>query len=120
MNTFPPKFASLAVLVLATIGHDQSSGRQAASGQGPSTVRAEGCVWEGVDPTCLVVTDDETGTVYNVFFAGDKPAIGQRIFFTATLRGGPNACLQGRPVDVQRWVKRKLKCEAPKPKRNPY
>lgn len=95
------KFATLPILafVLAVIGHSQSGGRQiapVASGQGPSTVRAEGCVWEGVDARCLVVTDEETGTLYNVFFAGENPAVGQRIFFTATLRGGANSCFARR------------------------
>src|SRR5260221_14669225 len=60
-----------------------------------------------------MVSDVETDTLYNVFFSGDKPAIGQRIFFTATPRYGPNRCMQGKPVDVQNWAKRKLTCSEP-------
>jgi len=119
------KFVTLPMiaLVLAVIGHSQSEGRQigsTAASPGPSTIRAEGCVWAGVEDRCLMVTDVETDTLYNVFFSGDKPAVGQRIYFTATPRYGTDRCMQGKPVDVQNWVKRKLTCSEPEHKRNPY
>ncbi len=119
------KFATLPIIafVLAMIGHGQTGGGQigpVTAGAGPSTIRAEGCVWAGVEDRCLMVTDVETDTLYNVFFLGDKPAIGQRIFFTATPRYGTDRCMQGKPVDVQNWVKRKLTCSEPEHKRNPY
>jgi hypothetical protein len=119
------KFATLPIIafVLAMIGHGQSGGRQigpVTTVSGPSTIRAEGCVWAGVEANCLMVTDIETDTLYNVFFSGDKPAVGQRIFFTATPRYGTNMCMQGKPVDVQNWLKRKLTCSEPEHKRNPY
>src|SRR6476646_2731074 len=121
------KLATLPILafVLAVIGHTQSGDQRQietfSAGSGPSTIRAEGCVWAGVEPRCLMVTDIETDTLYNVFFSGEKPAVGQRIFFTATPRSrAANFCMQGKPVDVQNWVKRKLTCSEPEHKRNPY
>jgi len=120
------KLATLPILalVLAVIGHGQSGGRRigsATDGFGPSTIRGEGCVWEGVEPNCLMVTDVESDILYNVFFSGDKPAVGQRIFFTATPRLGTDRCVQGKPVDVQTWVKRKTTCSTPEHKpKTPY
>ncbi len=119
------KFVTLPIiaLMLAVIGHGQIGSRQTGSTiatPGPSTIRAEGCVWAGVEADCLMVSDVETDTLYNVFFSGDKPAVGQRIYFTATPRNGPNRCMQGKPVEVQNWVKRKLTCSEPEHKRSPY
>jgi hypothetical protein len=113
------KFATLPIIaVVLAVGHGQIG--PAITSPGPSTIRAEGCVRAGVEANCLMVSDVETDTLYNVFFSGDKPAIGQRIYFTATPHNEPNMCMQGKPVDVQNWVKRKLTCSEPEHKRNPY
>jgi hypothetical protein len=111
------KFATLPLLAgaLAISGHGQA-------GRG-RTVEAAGCVWEGVEAGCLMVTDRETDNTYNLLISsGEKPSPGTGIFFMGTLHEGATSCMQGRPVDVKSWVKRKnINCSAPEKKRpNPY
>ena len=104
------KFVSLPLLAgaLAMSGHGQAQGR---------TVEGAGCVWEGVEAGCLMVTDKETDNTYNLLISsGEKPALGTGIFFMGSLHQGTTSCMQGRPVDVKNWVKRKMNCSAPQKK----
>jgi hypothetical protein len=107
------KFATLPLLAVVTmIGHAQI---------GPKAVQGQGCVWEGVEAGCMMVTDKDTDVLYNVFFrSGEKPQVGTGIFFSGTLHEGATACMQGRPVDVKDWVKRKMNCSASEKKRVPF
>jgi hypothetical protein len=116
MNNAILKFATLPLLAgaLAMSGHGQSQGR---------TVEGAGCVWEGVEASCLMVTDKDTDNLYNLLISsGEKPAPGMGIFFIGSLHQGATSCMQGRPVDVKSWVRRKsIICSQPEKKRpNPY
>jgi hypothetical protein len=111
------KFATLPILagVLTLGGHGQAGP--------PRTVEATGCVWEGVEAGCLMVTDKDTDDLYNILISsGEKPQVGTGIFFMGTVHQGATACMQGQPVEVKNWVKRKLNCsQAPQRKKpNPY
>lgn len=112
MKNSAVKFATLPILAasLTMIGHGQISP--------PRTVEATGCVWEGVEAGCLMVTDKDTDNLYNLLISsGEKPEPGTGIFFIGTLHEGATACMQGRPVKVKSWVKRKMNCSAPERKR---
>jgi hypothetical protein len=115
------KFATLPLLavVVNMIGHAQIGPVRPA---GPSkAVQGQGCVWEGVEAGCLLVTDKDTDVLYNVFFRSrEKPQIGTGIFFSGTPHEGATACMQGRPVDVKDCVKRRMNCSAPEKKRVPF
>jgi hypothetical protein len=116
MKTSILKFVTLPVVAgaLTMTGHGQL---------GPArTVEGAGCVWEGVESGCLMVTDKDTDNTYNLLISsGDKPAPGTGIFFMGTVHQGATSCMQGRPVDVKNWVKRKMNCSAPEKKRpSPY
>jgi hypothetical protein len=115
------KFSTLPLLavIVTMIGHAQSGpGRPAGP---PKAVQGQGCVQEGVEAACLMVTDKDTDVLYNLFFrSGEKPQVGTGIFFSGTLHEGATACMQGRPVDVKDWVKRKMNCSAPEKKPVPF
>ncbi|HEY7404630.1 MAG TPA: hypothetical protein VIB39_13985 [Candidatus Angelobacter sp.] len=106
------KLVTLPVLAgaLAMTGHGQV---------GPRAVEGAGCVWEGEETGCLMVTDKETDVLYNLLItSGERPAIGTGVFFMGNLHQGQTACMQGRPVDVKSWVKRKMPCSEPEKKKN--
>jgi hypothetical protein len=110
------KCATLPLLAgaLAMSGHGQTQGR---------VVEGQGCVWEGVEAGCLMVTDKDTDYTYNLLISsGEKPSPGIGIFFMGSLHQGATSCMQGRPVDVKSWVRRKsMNCSAPEKKRpSPY
>ena len=114
MKTSALKLATLPILAatLVMAGHGQLSG--------PRAVEATGCVWQGVEAGCLMVTDKETDNRYNsLISSGNRPEVGTGIFFTGTLHQGATACMQGRPVDVKSWVKRKLNCSEPEKRKKP-
>jgi hypothetical protein len=114
MKTSVLKFATLPLLAgaLTMAGHGQL---------GPArTVEGAGCVWEGVEAGCLMVTDKETDNIYNLLISsGEKPSPGMGVFFMGTLHQGSTSCMQGRAVDVKNWVKRKMNCSAPQKKKGP-
>jgi hypothetical protein len=115
------KFATLPLLaaLVTMISHAQIGAVKPAGP--PKAVQGQGCVWEGVEAGCLMVTDKDTDVLYNLFFrSGEKPQVGTGIFFSGTLHEGATACMQGRPVDVKDWVKRKMNCTAPEKKRVPF
>src|SRR5215470_1078160 len=111
------KFATLPLLAGALASghvHGQAQGR---------TVEGQGCVWEGVEAGCLMVTDKDTDYTYNLLISsGEKPSPGTGIFFMGSMHQGATSCMQGRPVDVKSWVRRKnINCSAPEKKRpSPY
>jgi len=108
------KFASLPLLAgaLTMTGHGQLSAGRAVEGAG--------CVWEGVEDGCLMVTDNESDVIYNLLISsGEKPSPGTGVFFMGTLHQGTTSCMQGRAVDVKNWTRRKMNCTAPKKKKSP-
>jgi hypothetical protein len=107
------KLATIPILAgaLAMSGHGQVGSTR--------TVEGAGCVWEGEETGCLMVTDKETDVLYNLLISsGERPEIGTGVFFMGNLHPGQTACMQGRPVDVKSWVKRKMNCREPEKKKN--
>lgn len=90
-----------------------------AAPEKPQQIRAEGCVEPGPEARCLLVRDVRTSIQYEVFVKGVQPAIGTGIEFIGVPHHGMTTCAQGNAVDVQRWVRKDLKCTqgtAPKPR----
>jgi hypothetical protein len=74
-------------------------------------VHGEGCVEAGVDARCLVVRDVRAGKLYNILVGDPRPTLGEGIEFTGTLREGPNVCMQGAAIEVERWARKEsIKC----------
>ena len=106
---------SLALILAAMVVSLATAHGPSRKSDGPpsNTITASGCVTAGVEPGCLMVTDSRSGTVYNVYFRGQrKPAVGTAIRFTGTPHDGPTTCMQGRAVNVQTWFPLKMKCRA--------
>jgi hypothetical protein len=104
-----------AVAALALTGAQIRAG--AASPADPSQVRAKGCVEAGVEASCLVVKDIDSGRLYNLLITGAKPEIGTGIEFTGVPFEGMTACMQGAPVQVTAWARKdSLKCTKGKAK----
>lgn len=96
-------------LLLAGVAAGQKKPKAAAAGK---TITASGCVEAGVEAGCLVLKDEKTGTLYNLFFKSNPPAINTAIRFTGTQHEGPTTCMQGTPVDVKEFTKLKTQCSA--------
>lgn len=105
------RFAATALiaLLLAGVAAGQKKPKTAAAGK---TITASGCVEAGVEAGCLVLKDEKTGTLYNLFFKSNPPAINTAIRFTGTQHEGPTTCMQGTPVDVKEFTKLKTQCSA--------
>ena len=89
--------------------------KKAPASPAPAAITGSGCVEAGVEAGCLVLTDTKTKVLYNLFFTGNKPAIGTAIHFTGTKHEGPTTCMQGQAVDVKKWTQIKMKCSASAP-----
>lgn len=76
-------------------------------------VDGTGCVQAGVEAHCVVLRDMKTGKLYDLIFKVPRPRIGEGIEFSGTLFRGMTACMQGTPVEVEKWEPRPaLKCGA--------
>lgn len=76
-------------------------------------VEATGCVEAGVEAGCLMLRDLKSGKLYNLIVKVPHPRVGEGIEFTGTLFRGMTACMQGTPVEVEKWEPRAtLKCGA--------
>jgi len=76
-------------------------------------VEATGCVQAGVEAGCLVLRDMKSGKLYNLIVKVPHPRVGEGIEFSGTLFRGMTACMQGTPVEVEKWEPRAtLKCGA--------
>jgi hypothetical protein len=94
---------------LALAGPAVSAG--AASAPDAKQVKAKGCVEAGVEASCLVVKDAESGKLYNLLIKGAKPVVGTGIEFTGVPFDGMTTCMQGSPVKVTTWARKdSLKC----------
>ncbi len=91
----------------------------AAAAQETKPVKGQGCVAAGVEASCLVVKDVNTGVLYNLIFKGAKPEAGTGIEFTGVPSDMMTTCMQGKPLEVSSWSRvDALKCPsspAPKP-----
>jgi len=72
----------------------------------------------GVEARCLVLTDAQSGKLYNLMFKGERPAVGDGIQFTGVPFDGVTVCMQGAPVRVTTWARKdSLQCaKTPAPK----
>lgn len=61
---------------------------------------------------CLILKDTRTGTLYNLFFKSNPPAINAAIRFTGKEHQGPTTCMQGTPVDVTKFTVLRTHCPA--------
>ncbi len=105
------------LLLVVTLGFFALPTEALAKGRGSKAparakaVTATGCVEAGVEASCLVLTDNKTKTVYNLYFRGrKKPSVGTAIRFTGREHPGPTICQQGQAVDVTKWTVLKMKC----------
>ena len=98
----------LLVILLWTLGLAQAP----KDGNGTENdIRSAGCVRQGVEGGCLVLTGFKDKQEYNLFFpSGKKPDPDTAISFEGTEHGGPTVCMQGKPVDVKQWTYLKMKC----------
>jgi hypothetical protein len=98
-----------AVAALALAGAAAVAG--AAPASDTKQVSVQGCVQAGVEASCLVVKDLQSGNLYNLLIKGAKPAIGTGIEFTGVPYDGVTMCMQGLPVQVTSWTRKdSLKC----------
>jgi hypothetical protein len=105
-----------AVAAFALAGATLTAG--AASAADSKHVRAQGCVEAGVEASCLVVKDTDSGKLYNLLIDGAKPAIGAGIEFTGVPFEGMTTCMQGSPVKVAKWTRKSsLQCSQGKEKK---
>jgi hypothetical protein len=100
-------FGTLAAIALASAA--------ATAGAGPEPdakpIHVQGCVEAGVEASCLVLKDIDSGKLYNLFVKGDKPAVGAGIEFTGIPFKGITTCMQGAPIKVATWTRKdSLKC----------
>jgi hypothetical protein len=90
-----------AVLTLAMLF---AASALAQSRNEPQNVHLTGCVEAGVESGCLVLTDQATGKLYNLYFQNEKPAVGTAIELNGLTRPGSfTVCMQGLPVRVDNW-----------------
>lgn len=116
------KISALKLMTLPLL-----AGALAMSGHGQvgpgRTVKGEGCVWEGVQAGCIMVTDRATDNIYNLLIpsGGGKPEFGTAIYFYGGLHSTPTTCT-GQPVEVTSWGKSKMSCSGSSNKKrpNPY
>ena len=75
------------------------------------TISGLGCVEAGVEAGCLVLRDEKTKTLYNLYFSMPrKPQPGMGIRFRGTKKDGVTICMQGEPVNVGNWSRAELAC----------
>jgi len=72
-------------------------------------VRAIGCVRRAVEGGCLLLTTLDGKTTYAIF-AKTPPEPGIVIMIAGKPHTGPNACMQGIPIDVTEWEETGEKC----------
>jgi len=117
MNHLRVRTFSIALVGLWMVPLQASAFQNKPSSAAPEkTVSVSGCVKPGIEAGCLVVSDSKTKAFYNLLISGRKPAIGTAIHFTGTIHEGPTTCMQGTPVDVEKWNEIKMTCTAAYPK----
>jgi hypothetical protein len=111
MNRKETGFCIWKYFLLVSLFAGMASVASAEGKAGP--IKGSGCVSPGVEAGCLMLTDSNDSTkVYNLFLAGEKPAIGTAISFQGTAHTGVNICQQGTPVNVTKWTRLEIPCPA--------
>ena len=112
-STFSRFAAVLAVLAFLAVSpqiRPQQDKPQDAPPQA-KTISGLGCVEAGVEAGCLVLRDQKTKTLYNLYFSMPrKPVPGMGIRFRGTKKDGTTICMQGEPVNVGNWSRAELAC----------
>ncbi|WP_286961715.1 MULTISPECIES: hypothetical protein [Arsenicicoccus] len=75
------------------------------NGKPTATLTVTGAVTEGVEPRCLVLTDQATGETYQPMGGGLK--VGDRVTVEGhEAKGVMTTCMQGKPLRITRVVSR--------------
>lgn len=109
-RTFRVATILAVALLFATAAAGQAGKAKSTSQKQGKTITGSGCVEAGVEAGCLILKDTHTGTVYNLFFKDNPPAINTAIRFTGKEHQGPTTCMQGTPVDVTKFTVLKMHC----------
>lgn len=112
------KFAAILLIALLSAGIAAGQKKPKAAEAG-KTITGSGCVEAGVEAGCLVLKDQKTGTLYNLLFKSNPPAINTAIRFTGTSHEGPTTCQQGTPVDVSKFTVLKMQCSGSSGEKKP-
>jgi hypothetical protein len=96
------------VLLATEIAAVQSKPEKSTNPTTPVT--GSGCLQAGVERGCYVLQDTKTGKLYNLFFNDARPEVNTMIKFAGRLHSGPTICMQGTPVEVQRFARLKPAC----------
>jgi hypothetical protein len=118
MKSGSVKIAALVFAAVLAIVQPQSGSQQTSSQQKPpdspvpaKTVSGLGCVEAGVEAGCLVLRDDKTKKLYNLYFSMPrKPQPGMGIRFRGTKKDGVTICMQGEAINVGNWSRAELAC----------
>jgi hypothetical protein len=105
------KFGALASLTLLMT----SAATQQSQAQG-ARVSILGCVSQGVERGCLIITDNVSGKTYQINAANPKPdpAQGLVVSLSGTIVNKADICQQGPILEKIKWTYTKKKCERPK------
>lgn len=79
------------------------------------TVSFSGCVYRGVEASCLMVRSG--GAVYNISAARPRPGVGRPIAGTGWLFTGPTTCMQGTTLTRISWHYTKMLCPLERPRK---
>jgi hypothetical protein len=113
MDMRPKKLFVLCTLavLLFSVSWCLALARQDKTSPQAEVIKAEGCVQPGVEAGCLILKTFDSKQSYNVFFrTGKKPDPGTAISFEGVEHEGPTVCMQGTPVDIQKWTQLKRRC----------
>ncbi len=111
------RLAAISVMVMLLAVMVSGQDKQGKTAPAAKTVTGSGCVEAGVEAGCLVLKDTKTGTLFNLFFKGNPPAINTAIRFTGNLHEGPTTCMQGTAVEVKKFTVIKMHCPAASPEK---
>jgi hypothetical protein len=99
--------ASLALLMTSAV-------TQQSQAQG-ARVAILGCVSQGVEGGCLIITDNVSGKVYQINSAQPKPDPAKRLVvrLSGTIVNKISFCQQGPILEEIKWTYTKMRCGRP-------
>jgi hypothetical protein len=114
MKFFPGVGGSGFAAVVVALAVGFAAYTPAQTRNAPKAIHLTGCLEEGVEAGCYVLTDRTTGKKYNLYFQGEKPAFDLAIELNGLTRPGAfTTCMQGLPVHVDDWKQTSaFKCPA--------
>src|ERR1043166_7132089 len=104
--------ASLAVFFTAVFPQQSQAQAQA---QAPR-VSILGCVSQGVEGGCLIITDNASGKVYQINAAQPKPDPAKHLVvrLSGTIVNKISFCQQGQILEEIKWSYTRMRCKVPK------